>query len=444
MFLFVFVIVCFLCFISPLPQVGLNEEGIFRVAPDNRLLDECIQVINDGRIFEVDFGKYPVHVCSGVIKHFLRNLPDPLLQGNLYSDWIRLADVPPPQQLGYAKQIIGAMKPAHYHLMSELLRFLSVVASNGHANKMMFNNLSIVTAPNILRSATGGGDDLNLSQVNIANDVVSFLIQNFSSLFEANPPPSLADVLIADYVRFQKKLVGHTKSVRLICPTKKRLVWSIDSDGTVFEWTMDGEYMGNFSSGCKTPLSIEFINGNMWLGSPQGIIAISTTTKTRVAELPHFEALSLLHIAAKGLVWVGCESKILIVDTLTMSIKDTVVVPDNGIVFAMCVVGKTIWASGIVGRKGEIFVYDIETAQLISSISAHEKKINTVICIGNYVWTGSDDMSICIWDASTYVCVAKLDRHSGRVNQLCWVGDQVWSCSWDKRIIIWHAKKFTY
>lgn len=424
-------------------QTGLPEEGIFRVAPNGKALDECLQTINDGRVFELDFNKYPVHCCSGVIKTFLRKLPEPLFQSDLYDEWLQLPALPEAQQVEYARGLIARMRPAYRALLREFLRFLSIVSCNQHVNKMLAPNLAIVTAPNVLR-VPGTNELSSLRNVNATNDVVTFMISNYEPLFGTRAPAS-EFALVRDIAVFQKKLVGHKKSIRLICPTKNKRVWSVDSDGAAFEWTVTGQFVATFSLNCKTPLCIDLLGDNIWIGSPNGIVVHNSLTREKVADFPHFEAFAILGIPSQSAVWVGCDSRIKIADSATLTLlPDEIPVPDNCLVTEMCVVGTTVWCAALNGRKGDLFVYDIATRRLVTRFPAHEKKINKLICVGKYVWSCSEDSCISVWDAQTYAKVTEMRRHSGHVNQLCWVGDQVWSCSWDKKIMIWDARKFAY
>ena len=424
-------------------QTGLPEEGIFRVAPNGKALDECLQVINDGRVFELDFNKYPVHCCSGVIKTFLRKLPEPLFQSDLYAEWLALPAVAEARQTEYARGLIARMRPAYRALLREFLRFLSIVSCNQHANKMLAPNLAIVTAPNVLR-VPGTSELSSLRDVNATNDVVAFMISNYDALFDA-PAPAGEFALVRDIAVFQRKLVGHKKSIRLICPTKNKRVWSVDSDGAAFEWTVTGQFVATFSLNCKTPLCIDLLGDNVWIGSPNGIVVHSSLTREKIADFPHFEAFAILGLPAQNAVWIGCDSRIKIADSATLTLlPDEIPVPDHCLVTEMCAVGATVWCAALNGRKGDIFVYDVATRRLVTRFAAHEKKVNKLICVGEYVWSCSEDSCVSVWDARTYAKVTEMRRHSGHVNQLCWVGDQVWSCSWDKRIMIWDARRFAY
>jgi len=317
-------------------------------------------------------------------------------------------------------------------LFKEFLSFLSLVSFNSHANKMTPSNLAIVQAPNLLRCGTGELEDI--SNFNIANQVVDFLISNSEFLFNKNVNLYRSVVaLFDDTVLFKTKLVGHKKSIRLICPTKKRRLWSIDSDGTIFSWNFTGCLLSTFSTNCKQPFCFELIKDNIWIGHQNGLSIFNSISQDKVGEIPHFAVYSVLNIPNSDLVWAGCDGLIKVLSATTFLPCEEIVVPDNLPIIQMCIVDDTVWCCAMNQRKGDILIYDINSKQLLNHFTAHDKKINHLLKLGNYVWSCSDDFSICIWDSKSYSRIKTLKRHTAHVNQLCWVGDQVWSCSWDKK-----------
>lgn len=51
-------------------------------------MESVIELIEKGNL--IAWNEYPTHVAAGVIKEYLRSLPDPLLTKNLYGEWCAL------------------------------------------------------------------------------------------------------------------------------------------------------------------------------------------------------------------------------------------------------------------------------------------------------------------------------------------------------------------
>lgn len=67
---------------------GLSTEGLFRISPSRNQLEDVITAIDQGKV--IDWSSYEVHVAAGIIKNYLRELPDPLLSHSMFDKWIEL------------------------------------------------------------------------------------------------------------------------------------------------------------------------------------------------------------------------------------------------------------------------------------------------------------------------------------------------------------------
>ncbi|KAI3631167.1 hypothetical protein MIR68_010657 [Amoeboaphelidium protococcarum] len=137
--------------------------------------------IND---LEVDFSQYNVHDVAGVLKWFLRDLPEPLLHSKMYRAFLQLDKIKDfkikVELLGYFVMILP---PTHRHLLEKLLSFLHEVSLHSEdqtvehegqsepevikGNLMTSMNLAVCLGPNILRDVTvssGGSKGSEMGQ----------------------------------------------------------------------------------------------------------------------------------------------------------------------------------------------------------------------------------------------------------------------------------------
>jgi hypothetical protein len=88
---------------------GLREEGLFRVSAETSLITDLRQKIikQDSEVAHriskglpatgippIKYSEYSVHVLAAVLKSFLRELTEPLLTTELYSEFVKIADIP--------------------------------------------------------------------------------------------------------------------------------------------------------------------------------------------------------------------------------------------------------------------------------------------------------------------------------------------------------------
>lgn len=70
-------------------QNAFEEEGIFRVAGSRVKMNCLLNAINSGYLDVLDTtNDFDVHCLAGVLKQYIRELPDSLLCNDYYEDWI--------------------------------------------------------------------------------------------------------------------------------------------------------------------------------------------------------------------------------------------------------------------------------------------------------------------------------------------------------------------
>ncbi|KAI3630357.1 hypothetical protein MIR68_011792 [Amoeboaphelidium protococcarum] len=135
------------------------------------------------------------HAVAGVVKLFLRELPDPLLTFDLFDAFIACAQSQQSidQQHGGAQRLwqmyvlVNSLPSENRDLLCTLLQFSSLVSeeSNSSHNKMSLQNMATVLAPNILRCELAEETSAQQMVMNAAyiNAVVLDMIKHVNMLF---------------------------------------------------------------------------------------------------------------------------------------------------------------------------------------------------------------------------------------------------------------------
>ena len=63
---------------------NLSAEGLFRRHGNLKKQSALKERLNKGVVIDLDDGEFSVHECSGVLKSFLSDLPEPLLTDACY------------------------------------------------------------------------------------------------------------------------------------------------------------------------------------------------------------------------------------------------------------------------------------------------------------------------------------------------------------------------
>uniref|UniRef100_A0A3B5L7U2 Rho-GAP domain-containing protein n=1 Tax=Xiphophorus couchianus TaxID=32473 RepID=A0A3B5L7U2_9TELE len=67
-------------------RTAMREEGLFRLAAAASVVKRLKTCLNQGAVDHGEFSMDP-HAVAGALKCYLRELPEPLMTFELYSDW---------------------------------------------------------------------------------------------------------------------------------------------------------------------------------------------------------------------------------------------------------------------------------------------------------------------------------------------------------------------
>ncbi|KAM4557207.1 unconventional myosin-IXb isoform 2-T2 [Fundulus diaphanus] len=155
---------------------GLYTEGIYRksgAACRARELHQILQTNPENACLD----NYPIHTISGLVKRWLRELPDPLMTFSLYNDFLHAVELPEkPERIRAVYQKVDELPPANYNTLERLIFHLVKVAKEEKHNKMSPSSLAIVFAPCILRSSDLSDPFLSMKDVPKTTLCVEILI----------------------------------------------------------------------------------------------------------------------------------------------------------------------------------------------------------------------------------------------------------------------------
>ncbi|XP_027009366.2 unconventional myosin-IXb isoform X2 [Tachysurus fulvidraco] len=130
---------------------GLYTEGIYRKSGSTLKAKELHQLL-DKSPQSTSLDNYQIHTVTGLIKCWLRELPDPLMTFNLYNDFLYAADLPEKsERLRAIYRKLEELPAPNYSTLERLIFHLVRVAKEESYNRMSASALSIVFAPCILR-----------------------------------------------------------------------------------------------------------------------------------------------------------------------------------------------------------------------------------------------------------------------------------------------------
>ncbi|XP_051928007.1 rho GTPase-activating protein 44 isoform X5 [Hippocampus zosterae] len=142
--------------VTMLLECGMQEEGLFRVAPSASKLKKLKASLDCGVLDVQEYSADP-HAIAGALKSYLRELPEPLMTFELYNDWIQASNIPDQdKRLQALRCACDKLPPASNNNFRYLIKFLSKLTEYQDVNKMTPGNIAIVLGPNLLWTHSDG------------------------------------------------------------------------------------------------------------------------------------------------------------------------------------------------------------------------------------------------------------------------------------------------
>ncbi|XP_060748740.1 rho GTPase-activating protein 44 isoform X8 [Tachysurus vachellii] len=136
--------------VTMLLECGMQEEGLFRVAPSASKLKKLKASLDCGVLDVQEYSADP-HAIAGALKSYLRELPEPIMTSQLYDEWIQASNV---QDMDKRLQALltscEKLPTANLNNFRYLIKFLAKLTEYQDANKMTPSNIAIVLGPNLL------------------------------------------------------------------------------------------------------------------------------------------------------------------------------------------------------------------------------------------------------------------------------------------------------
>ncbi|CAH8834398.1 unnamed protein product [Trichobilharzia szidati] len=181
--------------IKPVPRIvkniceylltnGLNAQGIFRINGSAKLIEalkSTFQISAADDLYSI--GNVDIYALAGVLKLFLRELPDGLVSEKHGVKCIKIAKEYATDENMYIfklQSVLCTLGHENYELLKYLCRFLNKIAENEPVNKMSYNSLGIIFGPCVFRCSL---DVQVLKNQGLTNCVMTSLIQHADAIF---------------------------------------------------------------------------------------------------------------------------------------------------------------------------------------------------------------------------------------------------------------------
>ncbi|XP_036935419.1 rho GTPase-activating protein 12b isoform X3 [Acanthopagrus latus] len=169
--------------IDHVENTGLDVDGLYRVSGNLAVIQKLRFAVNHDEKVDLDDSKWEdIHVTTGALKMFFRELPEPLFTYGSFNDFvnaIKCSDYK--QRLNSIKDLIKKLPKPNHDTMQVLFKHLRRVIEHGEANRMTTQSVAIVFGPTLLRPETETGN-IAVHMV-YQNQIVELILLEYESIF---------------------------------------------------------------------------------------------------------------------------------------------------------------------------------------------------------------------------------------------------------------------
>uniref|UniRef100_A0A3B5KWQ2 Rho GTPase activating protein 12 n=1 Tax=Xiphophorus couchianus TaxID=32473 RepID=A0A3B5KWQ2_9TELE len=169
--------------IDHVENTGLSVDGLYRVSGNLAVIQKLRFAVNHDEKVDLNDSKWEdIHVTTGALKMFFRELPEPLFTYGSFNDFvnaIKCSDYK--QRVNSVKDLIKKLPKPNHDTMQALFRHLRRVIEHGEANRMTTQSVAIVFGPTLLRPETETGN-IAVHMV-YQNQIVELILLEYEGVF---------------------------------------------------------------------------------------------------------------------------------------------------------------------------------------------------------------------------------------------------------------------
>ncbi|XP_049453297.1 rho GTPase-activating protein 12-like isoform X9 [Epinephelus fuscoguttatus] len=162
---------------------GLCIDGLYRVSGNLAIIQKLRFAVNhDEKVNLADAKWEDIHVTTGALKMYFRELPEPLFSYALFHDFVSAIKIPDyKQRVQSIKDLVRQLPRPNHDTMQALFKHLRKVIDYGEENRMTTQSVAIVFGPTLLRPET---ETWNIAvHMVYQNQIVELILLEYENIF---------------------------------------------------------------------------------------------------------------------------------------------------------------------------------------------------------------------------------------------------------------------
>ncbi|KAE8595861.1 hypothetical protein XENTR_v10015893 [Xenopus tropicalis] len=168
--------------IEHVEEQGLDVDGLYRVSGNLAVIQKLRFAVTHDEKLDLNDSKWEdIHVITGALKMFFRELPEPLFTFSHFNDFVNAIKQEPKLRVQAIKDLIKQLPKPNHDTMQALFKHLKKVVETGEKNRMTYQSLAIVFGPTLLKPESETGN-IAIHTV-YQNQIVELILLECNSIF---------------------------------------------------------------------------------------------------------------------------------------------------------------------------------------------------------------------------------------------------------------------
>ncbi|KAG9476459.1 hypothetical protein GDO78_003161 [Eleutherodactylus coqui] len=161
---------------------GLDVDGLYRVSGNLAVIQKLRFAVTHDEKLDLNDSKWEdIHVITGALKMFFRELPEPLFTFNHFNDFVNAIKQEAKLRVPGVRDLIKQLPKPNQDTMQALFKHLKHVVDTGEKNRMNVQSLAIVFGPTLLKPEHETGN-IAIHTV-YQNQIVELILLEYNSVF---------------------------------------------------------------------------------------------------------------------------------------------------------------------------------------------------------------------------------------------------------------------
>ncbi|XP_040208560.1 rho GTPase-activating protein 12 isoform X5 [Rana temporaria] len=168
--------------IDHIEEHGLDVDGLYRVSGNLAVIQKLRFAVTHDEKLDLNDSKWEdIHVITGALKMYFRELPEPLFTFNYFNDFVNAIKQEPKLRVPAVRDLIKQLPKPNQDTMQALFKHLKHVVEIGDKNRMNFQSLAIVFGPTLLKPENETGN-IAIHTV-YQSQIVELILMEYNSIF---------------------------------------------------------------------------------------------------------------------------------------------------------------------------------------------------------------------------------------------------------------------